>query len=88
MLHEVLESYIGAKDNPGTKAPTFADVENKTANGEAYLNAHNKAEAVDPRHKAPNSSVGPDGIYISKFPYNPNLPPALNPEILLFKFKK
>ena len=88
MMHEVLESYIGGKDNPGTKAPTFDDVKNKTPSGNAYLNAHNKADAIDPRHKAPNSSQGPDGIYISKFPYDPALPPALNPEILLFKFKK
>ena len=88
VLHEVLEAFIGAKDSPGAKAPTFEDVANKTTNGVAYENAHNKAEAIDPRHKAPNSSVGTDGVYISKFPYNSSLPAALNPEVLLFKFNK
>jgi RHS repeat-associated protein len=88
VLHEVIESYVGAKDSPGTGAPTFADVENKTPNGVAYENAHNKAEALDPRHKAPNSSVDASGVYISKFPYSPNIPAAINPEILLFKFRK
>ena len=88
ILHEVLESYNGAKGSPLTQAPTFDDVKNKTPDGVAYLKAHDKALATDPRFKPPNSSQGPDGIYISKFPYNPNIPPALNPEVLLFKFKK
>lgn len=74
--------------NPGTTAPTFDDVKNKTPAGLNYLDAHNKAMATDLRFTPPNSSQGPDGIYISKFPYSPSLPPALNPEILLFKFKK
>ena len=88
VLHEVLESYIGAKENPGTQAPTFEDVQNKASNGISYLNAHNKAMATDARFKAPNISVGADGVYISKFPYSPKIPAALNTEILLFKFKK
>src|SRR5690606_16049871 len=88
VLHEVLEAYNGAKDNPGTQPPTFDDVANKTPEGLKYLDAHNKAMTTDPRFKPPNSSQGADGIYISKFPYDPAIPPALNPEILLFKFKK
>jgi RHS repeat-associated protein len=86
--HEVLEAYVGATDHPGTTPPTFEDVANKTPNGQAYLDAHTQADALDPRHKDPNSSAGPDGVYISKFPYDAKLPPSLNPEILLFKFKK
>jgi hypothetical protein len=88
VLHEVLESYIGAQDSPGARAPTFLDVENKTPKGVAYLNAHKKAMSVDPRYKPANSSIGADGVYISKFPYDPLIPPSLNPETLLFKFKK
>ena len=88
MLHEVLESYIGAKEAPGTQAPTFEDVQNKTSNGTSYLNAHNKAMVTDPRFKAPNISRGSEGVYISKFPYNSSIPTTLNPEILLFKFIK
>ena len=88
VLHEVLEAFNGAKDNPGTKAPTFADVANKTPDGLHYLDAHNKAMTTDPRFVPPNSSQGAEGIYISKFPYSPSIPAALNPEILLFKFKK
>ncbi|HEY5750649.1 MAG TPA: RHS repeat-associated core domain-containing protein [Chryseolinea sp.] len=86
VLHEVLEAYIGATDSPGSGAPTFEDVANKTKNGVAYESAHNKAEAADPRHKAPNTIVDPSGVYISKYPYNPNMPAILNPEVLLFKF--
>jgi hypothetical protein len=83
VLHEIIESYIGGKDSPGTPAPTF----DKNSPGyAAYLSAHNKAVALDPRHINLNSSAGPDGIYISKFPYDPAIPPTLNPEILLFKF--
>jgi hypothetical protein len=53
----------------------------------AYLNAHNAAVGLDPRFKPPNASQGVDGIYISKYPYDPRIPPTLNPEILLFKFR-
>jgi hypothetical protein len=87
VLHEVIEAYNGAVDSPGANAPTFEDVANKTASGEAYLKAHNKTVKTDPRYKSPNVSQGADGIYISKFPYNPNLPTSLNPEIQLFKLK-
>lgn len=87
VLHEILEAYQGAKDNPGTSAPTFSDVENGTPAGVAYKNAHDKAEGLDPRFKAPNLSVDQSGVYITKFPYDPSVPPALNPEVLLFKFK-
>ena len=87
VLHEVMESYIGAKDSPGTSAPTsFDDISSKTPDGMAYLNAHNKAMATDPRYKEPNVSQGAEGVYISKFPYNRLLPPKLNPEVLLIKF--
>jgi hypothetical protein len=87
VMHEVLEAYIGAVDSPGAGTPTFADVGNNTANGKAYLDAHQGANATDPRHQDANSSASPDGksIYVSKFPYSPNIPPSLNPEILLFK---
>ena len=88
VLHEVMEAYNGAVDSPGANAPTFEDVANKTDSGKAYLKAHNKTVKTDPRYKSPNISKGADGIYISKFPYNRNIPTSLNPEILLFKFKK
>ena len=39
-LHEVLEAYIGAKDSPGAKPDS-----------DAYVSAHNKAEALDPRRE-------------------------------------
>lgn len=87
-LHEVLEAYVGGTDHPGAQPVTFGDV-SKTANGQAYLDAHTKADALDPRHKDPNSSVDMNtgNIYISKFPYNPAIPAKLNPELLLFNAK-
>ncbi|GAB5400803.1 MAG: hypothetical protein Aureis2KO_23880 [Aureisphaera sp.] len=45
-LHEVLESYVGAEDSRGASKA----VEGIT--NDAYTNAHNKADAIDPRHKA------------------------------------
>lgn len=85
MLHEVIESYVGGKDSPGLGAATFNDVQNKTPAGIAYENAHLKTEALDPRHVAPNISQDPTTgqIYISKFPYDPLIPAALNPSILI-----
>src|SRR5687768_4942175 len=87
-FHEVLEWYNRARHSPGAQPPTFDDVANKTSDGLKYLDAHNDAMTTDPRFKPQNSSQGSDGIYISKFPYSPNIPPVLNPELLLFKFKK
>jgi hypothetical protein len=68
MMHEVLESYIGAVNSPGTNAPTFADVQSKNSTGLAYLNAHNEATRVDPRYKSPDLSQDPKTgqIYINK----------------------
>lgn len=88
VLHEILESYIGGKDSPGIGAPTFEEVQKKTRNGMGYLNAHNKAEALDPRHVAANLISDDTGIYISKFPYNVNIPKSINPEILINNLKK
>ncbi|HEY4538773.1 MAG TPA: RHS repeat-associated core domain-containing protein, partial [Faecalibacter sp.] len=88
VLHEVIESYIGGKESPGIGSPTFDDVQKKTPTGVGYLNAHNKTEALDPRHVAPNIIADPNGIFISKFPYDPNIPKALNPEILINDLKK
>ena len=50
MLHEVIESFIGAEDSPGVGAPTF---DNTTPEFEAYYNAHTEADVVDPRHVNP-----------------------------------
>jgi RHS repeat-associated protein len=47
VLHETLEAYIGAKDNPGTSAQ-IDGVPNPAAQS-----AHNEAEKLDPRHVAP-----------------------------------
>ncbi|MDH5366185.1 MAG: hypothetical protein OEW67_04310 [Cyclobacteriaceae bacterium] len=88
MLHEVLEAYIGAKDSPGIGGPTFKDVQNKTVNGVGYLNAHRKAKVLDPRHVSPNIVQDPTGIFITKFPYDPNIPKILNPELLINNLKK
>ncbi|QTY28393.1 RHS repeat-associated core domain-containing protein [Flavobacterium sp. CS20] len=88
VLHEVIESYIGGKESPGIGSPTFDDVQKKTPTGVGYLNAHNKTEALDPRHVAPNIIADPNGIFISKFPYDPNIPKELNPEILINDLKK
>lgn len=88
MLHEVLESYIGGAESPGVGAPTLDETE--TPERTAYLNAHNKAELLDTRHKASNIVAGDikDGIFISKFPYNDLIPKYLNPEILINNLKK
>lgn len=88
VLHEVLEAYIGATDNPGTKQSTFADVQNKTMDGVKYLDSHNKAMTADLRYKAPNLSMDANGVYIHKFPYNNLIPAELNPSVQVVKFKK
>jgi uncharacterized protein RhaS with RHS repeats len=68
VLHEVLESYIGGKDSPGTGPPTFEDVQKKTQNGTNYLNAHNKPKALDPRFVEPTISQDPTSgkLYVNK----------------------
>lgn len=68
LLHEVIESFIGGKDSPGTGSPTFEDVQNNTSNGQNYLNAHNQAGTIDPRHVAPTISQDPTSghLYINK----------------------
>ena len=84
VLHEVLEAYIGAKESPNTSAGiTFEDVANKTLNAMNYLNAHDKANALDPRHVELNIIQEPNRILLSKFPYDPLLPKYLNPEIII-----
>ncbi len=87
VLHEVLEAYVGGKDSPGTGAPTFDDVKNKTSNGTNYLNAHNKVEALDPRHVAPTISQDPTTgqLYINK--PHPVIP-QLNTEKLINNLSK
>lgn len=82
MLYEVLESYIGGVESPGTPAPTY----DKTSPGyQNYLKAHNGAVATNPRFKAPNiiKEVTGTKTSISKFPYDPAIPLALNPEVVL-----
>lgn len=82
--HEVLEAYIGAVESPGTTPPTFQDVQNNTANGQAYSNAHNKAMSLDPQFKEPIITVDQnDGkVYINRF--DPKIiPDNLNTEILI-----
>jgi hypothetical protein len=78
MLHEVLESYIGGANSPGSPAPTYS----KTSPGyDNYLKAHNEAMATDPRFKAPNISREATGTKtsISLFPYD-DLIKNINPE--------
>ena len=87
VLHEVLEAFIGAKNSPGAKSPTFDDVKNKTPDGLKYLDAHNEAKTTDPRFKEPNLSRDANGIYIHKFPYDDLIPTALNPGTPVVKFK-
>ncbi|MCP4458917.1 MAG: RHS repeat-associated core domain-containing protein, partial [Cytophagales bacterium] len=53
VTHEILESYSGAVESPGTSSPTFADVQNKTDNGKAYLKAHKTALKQDNRFVEP-----------------------------------
>ena len=65
MMHEVIESYIGGVDSPGVGAPTF---DNTTSEFKAYKSAHDKTDAVDPRHIAPTLSQDPTTghLYINK----------------------
>ncbi len=82
--HEVLEAYIGATQSPGTTPPTFQDAQNNTANGQAYLNAHNQAMSLDPQYVAPIITVDQtDGkVYINKFDPQ-KIPANLNKEELI-----
>lgn len=88
MLHEVLEAYIGAQESPGAKMPTFADVEKQTPSGKAYLNAHMKADLVDPRHKEVHLSGRPGGIYVTKFRDDDLIPIEYNPGVLINNLKR
>ena len=87
VLHEVIESYIGGKESPGIGGPTFDDVANKIPNGVGYLNAHDKTEAVDPRHIAPTTSQDPTTgqLYINK-PHSTF--PQLNVELIINDLSK
>jgi len=66
--HEIIESYIGGKETPNTPAPTF----NPNSPGyNNYLNAHNKANQIDPRHANANVSISVDPVtgtyYLDKY---------------------
>ncbi|CAM3178949.1 hypothetical protein DRF59_12955 [Chryseobacterium flavum] len=65
VLHEVIESYLGGVNSPGSGIPTF---DKTTAEFKAYEKAHNETERIDPRHIAPVKSQDPvDGkLYINK----------------------
>ena len=80
VLHEVLEAYIGAKDSPNTSSRiTFEDIENKTPDGMAYLNAHDKANALDPRHKEVDLVKDPNTghIFMQRlYQFHPDIPPS------------
>ena len=84
VLHEVLEGYFGGVNSPGNGAPTFADVTAGNATGQGYTNAHNAADASDPRHVAPTVSQDPTSghLYINKQVPNPASPllPTVNVE--------
>ena len=85
-LHEVLESYIGGVESPGSGVPTF---DQNTPEFKAYQNAHNKAKEADPRYKEPILSHDCESCpkYINK--YDPNIVPAiLNKEILINDLSK
>ncbi len=84
VLHEVLESYIGGVESPGVGGPTF---DKTTPEFKAYKNAHDKTEAIDPRHKAPNISQDPNTghLYINR--PHPQFP-MLNAEKLINDLSK
>ncbi len=89
MKHEVLEAYIGGDQSPGATPPTFQDVQNNTANGQAYMNAHNQAKALDPNYQEPINSQDPktNKVYISKF--DPSVvPPNANKEEIINDLSK
>jgi hypothetical protein len=84
VMHEVLESYFGGRDNPGNGAPTFQDVQNNTPTAQGYLSAHNNANTSDPRHNDPTISQDPNTghLFINKSVPNPIHPalPQVNKE--------
>jgi len=86
LLHEVLEAYIAATDDVGATMPTYDDVNNKTPAGLKYLDAHDKANDLDPRHKFVDTEKADDGMYFYKFRLDLNVPAQFNPPILLYKF--
>lgn len=84
VMHEVIESYIGGVESPGVGAPTF---DNTTPEFKAYKNAHDKTEAIDPRHRGLNISQDPNTghLYINK--PHPVIP-QLNVELLINDLSK
>ena len=86
VTHEVLESYFGGVDSPGSPAPSL---DPSSPGFKEYQSAHDKAKAADPRFSEPNISQGSNGqLIISKFPYIEGVAPGLNPEIILFNANK
>jgi hypothetical protein len=83
-MQEVLEAYIGAKDSPGSGAPTF---DNTTTEFKNYKSAHDKTQTTDPRHLEPVISQDPTTgqIYINK-PHP--IIPSLNIELLINDLSK
>ena len=65
-LHEVLESYIGGVESPGIGSTTFGN--ESSPEFKAYKNAHDKAQATDPRYKDIDISIDPKTgqLYINK----------------------
>jgi hypothetical protein len=84
VMHEIIESYIGGIESPGIGGPTF---DNTTLEFKAYSNAHNKAEMIDPRHKASNLTQDENTghLYINK--PHPVIP-QLNTEMLINDLSK
>jgi len=84
IMHEILEGYIGAKDSPGSGAPTF---DNTTPEFKNYKSAHDKTQTTDPRHPEPVISQDCDACpkYINK-PHA--IFPNLNIELMINDMKK
>jgi len=55
--HELIESYIGGKESPGSPAQTLSE---NDPGRSAYLNAHNKAVAIDNKRFNTNSRISYD----------------------------
>lgn len=84
VMHEVLEAYIGAKDSPGSGAPTF---DQSTPEFKNYKSAHDKTQTTDPRHKEPviSQDQNTGQLYINK--PHPVIP-SLNVELLINDLSK
>lgn len=92
VTHEILESYSAAVESPGTSSPTFADVQNKTDNGKAYLKAHKTALKQDNRFVEPtiigDNSSGTGIYYLQQMRTIPGLAKPFPFEKELYKKKK